>query len=108
MSVIGQAVQDPPNQSADIKLAVIGGATVLFSVAAFAAGLLGAMPSGISTAIVMLGMGVTLKVVWTYAAKSATSASRARITTILSNTGLAISAITVDDFRHTEHRTRTG
>lgn len=95
MSVTAQALKNPPGQSADIRLAVIGGATILFSLAAFTAGMLGALPSGISSVIVMLGMGVALKVIWVYVARSASSASRGRITTILSNTGLAISAITV-------------
>jgi RsiW-degrading membrane proteinase PrsW (M82 family) len=45
--------------------------------------------------IVMLGMGIALKVTWIYVARSASSASRTRITTLLANTGLAISAITV-------------
>lgn len=93
MSASAQTLKDPPGHDAGLRLAVIGGVTVLFSVAAFAAGLLGAMPRGISTAIVMLGMGVALKLTWMYVARSATSANRARISTIMSNLGLAISAI---------------
>lgn len=92
MSVTTQAFKDSADQSADIRLAVIGALIVAFSLAAFAAGMLGVMPSGFSTAIVMFGMAVTLKVVWTYVARSATSANRARISTLVSNVGLAISA----------------
>jgi RsiW-degrading membrane proteinase PrsW (M82 family) len=94
MTVAAQALKNPPGQGADIQLAVIGGATVVFSLAAFAAGRFGALPPGISTVIVLLGMGVALKVAWVYVARSASSTSRARMTTLLSNTGLAISSIT--------------
>jgi RsiW-degrading membrane proteinase PrsW (M82 family) len=94
-----QSLQNSAAQSAHIKadtrLALVGGITVLFSVAAFAAGLLGALPSATSTVLVLLGMGVALKVTWIYVARSSSSASRARTTAMLSNTGLAIAAITV-------------
>ena len=95
MSVTAQALQDPPGRGADLRLAVIGAVTVVFSITAFAAGMLGALPKGLSSAIVMFGMGVALKVVWTYVARSATSASRTRITTLLSNVGLGISTLAV-------------
>jgi RsiW-degrading membrane proteinase PrsW (M82 family) len=95
MSVTTQAFKDAAGQSADIRLAVAGAITVTFSLAAFAAGMLGVLPSGFSTAIVMVGMGFSLKVIWTYVARSATSASRTRIATLMSNIGLAISALAV-------------
>jgi RsiW-degrading membrane proteinase PrsW (M82 family) len=95
MSVTAQALNDSSGHSADQRLALIGAVTVLFSITAFIAGLLGVLPPGISTAIVMLGMVIALRVAWTYVARSATSASRTRITTLMSNAGLAISAVAI-------------
>jgi len=95
MSVTAQALNDSSGHSADQRLALIGAVTVLFSITAFIAGLLGVLPPGISTAIVMLGMGIALRVAWTYVPRSATSASRTRITTLMSNAGLAISAVAI-------------
>ncbi len=93
MSATAQDLKHPAAAGADLRLALIGAATVLFSMAALAAGWLGALSAGISTAIVLLGMGFALKLAWTYMARSASSASRARLSTRLSNTGLAIAAI---------------
>jgi RsiW-degrading membrane proteinase PrsW (M82 family) len=93
MSVTAQSMKIPPDRGADLRLAVIGGATVVFSISAFAAGYFGALPSGLSTAIVLFGMGIALKVMWTYVARSASSASRIRIAILMSNVGLAISAL---------------
>jgi RsiW-degrading membrane proteinase PrsW (M82 family) len=95
MSVTAQALKDPAGRSADLRLAVIGAVTVLFSITAFAAGMLGALPTGLSSAIVMFGMAIGLKVVWTYVARSARSETRARITTLISNVGLGISTLAV-------------
>jgi RsiW-degrading membrane proteinase PrsW (M82 family) len=95
MSVTVQAFKDPSSRNADVRLAVIGAVTVLFSITAFAAGMLGKLPTGLSSAIVMLGMAIGLKVVWTYVARSATSASRTRITALMSNVGLGISTLAV-------------
>jgi RsiW-degrading membrane proteinase PrsW (M82 family) len=95
MSATTQALKDPPGRGADRRLAVIGAVSVLFSVIAFAAGMLGALPTGVSSAVVMLGMGFALKVVWIFVARSAGSASRARVMTLMSNVGLGISALAV-------------
>jgi len=95
MSVTAYTLKNLPDRSADVRLAMIGGATVLFSITAFAAGMLGALPQGFSSAIVMLGMGIALKLTWTYVARSATTASRTRIAALMSNVGLAISALVV-------------
>jgi hypothetical protein len=46
MSVTAQALKNPPAQSADIRLAVIGGATILFSFAAFTGSLVFRAESG--------------------------------------------------------------
>jgi RsiW-degrading membrane proteinase PrsW (M82 family) len=93
MSVVAQSMKVPPGRRADQRLAVIGGATVVFSISAFAAGYFGALPPGLSTGIVLFGMGVALKLMWTYVARSAGSSSRSRIATQMSNVGLAISAL---------------
>lgn len=93
MSATAQDLKHPAVAGADLRLALIGAATVLVSIVALAAGWQGAVTPGISTAIVMLGMGFALKLAWTYMARAACSASRARLSTMLSNSGLAISAI---------------
>ena len=93
MSVVAPSMKIPPGRGADLRLAVIGGATVVFSLSAFAAGYFGALPSGLSTATVLFGMGIALKVMWTYVAKSAGSSSRTHIATLMSNVGLAVSAL---------------
>lgn len=95
MSVAAQALRGPTSRSADLRLAVIGTLTVLFSITAFAAGMLGKMPTGLSTAIVILGMAIGLKVVWAYVARSASSEARTRVTTLISNVGLVISSLAV-------------
>jgi len=95
MSVTAQTLKEPVGRSADLKLAVVGAVTVLFSISAFAAGFFGALPPGLSTALVMLGIGIGLKVAWTYVARSASSASRTRIAALLSNVGLALSTVAV-------------
>ena len=81
--------------SADTRLAVIGGATILFSLTAFIAGQLGALPGTASTVIVMVGMGVLLRVTWAYVSRSAASAARTRMTMMISSVGLAISTLTL-------------
>jgi RsiW-degrading membrane proteinase PrsW (M82 family) len=93
MSVTAQSIEIPTGRGADLRLAVIGGTTVVFSISAFAAGYFGALPSGLSTAIVLFGMGIALKVMWTYVARSASSARRTHIANLISNVGLVISAL---------------
>jgi len=95
MSVNAETLQNLPDRNADRRLAVTGVATVVFSTAAFIAGSLGTLSNAYSTAIVMVGMGVALKVAWTYMARSATLASRNRMAKLLSNAGLALSALGV-------------
>jgi len=80
-------------KGADIRLAIIAGTSVAISLAAFAAGLTGNLPSGISTVVVLVGVSIGLRVAWSYAAASASSPSRAGTTLMISNAGLAISAV---------------
>jgi RsiW-degrading membrane proteinase PrsW (M82 family) len=93
MSVTAQTLPAPASRGADLRLAVIGATTVTLSIAAFAAGYFGALPSGLSTALVILGMGMALKLMWTYVARSASSASRVRVGILMSNIGLGISVL---------------
>lgn len=86
-------VASPPR--GDLRLKLIAGASVLVSVAGCVAGLLGAIPSGVSTIIVMIAVSIGLRVAWAYAAKSASSSGRARTMRIVSNVGLAISGVTL-------------
>jgi hypothetical protein len=65
-------------KGADIRLAVIAGTSVFISLAAFAAGFTGRLPAGISTVVALVGVSIGLRVAWSYAAKSASSASHAR------------------------------
>jgi len=82
-------------RSADIRLAAIAGTSVLVSLTAFIAGLTGSLPSGVSTVVVLVGASIGLRVAWSYAATSASSSSRARTLTVISNVGLAISGISL-------------
>jgi len=87
---LGQAPLDTGGQA---KLAVIAGVTMLFSVGVFIAAQLGAMPAGVGTTVVLIGMGIVLKLAWTITCTSADSASRARFTLLMSNTGLIVASL---------------
>lgn len=91
---LGTAAPRPPAAS-DHTLAIIGGASVAVSVAALVARLAGVLPDGPSALIVIVAAGVGLKVALSYAAKSASSAARARVMTLISTVALAISGLTV-------------
>jgi len=82
-------------KGADIRLAVIAGTSVFISLAAFAAGFTGRLPAGISTVAALVGVSIGLRVAWSYAAKSASSASHARTMQMISNVGLAISGFSL-------------
>jgi RsiW-degrading membrane proteinase PrsW (M82 family) len=84
-----------PSSSADIRLIVIACASGLVSIGGFIAGLTDLLPSGISTVIVLIGVSIGLRVLWSYAARSASSSSRARTIQIISNVGLAISVLSI-------------
>jgi RsiW-degrading membrane proteinase PrsW (M82 family) len=84
-----------PSSSADIRLIVIACASGLVSVGGFIAGLADLLPSGISTVIVLIGVSIGLRVLWSYAARSASSSSRARTLQVISNVGLAISVVSI-------------
>ncbi len=77
---------------ADRRLAIIAGASGAVSIAALVARLMGALSSGIATVVATIAVGVGLKVAFTYAARSASSAGRARIMNTVSLVGLGVSA----------------
>ena len=88
-----QLVQAPSGTGGQAKLALIAGITVLFSVGVFIASQLGAMPAGVGTSVVMIGMGIVLKLAWTISSKSASSAERARFALLMSNIALIVAAL---------------
>jgi hypothetical protein len=82
-------------KSADLRLATIAGASVLISIVSFALGQSGLAPSGVSTIVVLVGISVGLRVAWSFAAKAASSPSRAKTMRLISNVGLGISGLSV-------------
>jgi RsiW-degrading membrane proteinase PrsW (M82 family) len=84
-----------PSNRANLRLTLIASASGLVSVVGFLAGLTNLLPSGISSIIVLVGVTVGLRVLWIYAARSASSSSRARTMQIVSNVGLGISALSI-------------
>jgi RsiW-degrading membrane proteinase PrsW (M82 family) len=88
-----QLVQAPLHPGSQTKLAVIAGSIMLLSAGVFVASQLGAMPAGVSTTLVLIGMGLFLKIAWTITSKSATSTDRARFTALMSNAGLIIASL---------------
>lgn len=89
-AVVGQSMP-----ASDRTLAIIAGASVAVSVAALLARLAGVLPDGPSALIVIVAAAVGLKVALSYAAKSASSAARARVMNLVSTVALAISGLTV-------------
>lgn len=81
--------------SRDRTLAIIAGASVALSVAAVLARLAGLLPDGLATIIAIVGAGIALKVALSYAARSASSETRARTMALVSTVALAISGLTV-------------
>jgi RsiW-degrading membrane proteinase PrsW (M82 family) len=78
-----------------MKLAILSGLTLLFSVGAFVAGQNAWLPPGLGTLGVMLGLTVALKLAWTNASRASTSAARSRLTAVLSAAGLALATVAV-------------
>jgi hypothetical protein len=53
------------------------------------------MPSAAGTIVVIIGVTIALRVAWSYASTSASSATKAKTMTLISNVGLAVSGITL-------------
>ena len=68
--------------------------------------LAGKIPAGPATIIVLIGATIGLRVAFSYAAQSASAPSRARVLTLVSTVGLAISALTMIGVL--PHLTKTG
>jgi RsiW-degrading membrane proteinase PrsW (M82 family) len=79
----------------DRRLAVIAGAGILFALSAAVARWTGLMPSATGTLVVIVGATIALRVAWSYAATSASSMAKVKTLTLISNVGLAISAVTL-------------
>jgi RsiW-degrading membrane proteinase PrsW (M82 family) len=79
----------------DRRLARIAAVGIAISLAAGAARLLHVLPSGAAAAIVLVGVVVGLRVALIYASRTASSATRATTMKLVSNVGLAVSAVTV-------------
>jgi RsiW-degrading membrane proteinase PrsW (M82 family) len=79
----------------DIALGITAGVAAAFSIAAFAAGALQALPEAWATVLVIGGTGITLQAAWRYTSKSATSAHRTRVSTLMSNVGLGLGALSL-------------
>ena len=79
----------------DRRLARIAAVGIAISLAAGAARLLHILPSSAAAAIVLIGVVIGLRIALIYASRSATSASRAKTMLMVSNIGLAVSAVTV-------------
>ena len=92
--------------SNDRRLAIIAGAGATLSIAALLARMADKLPAGPATIIVLIGATIGLRVAFSYAAKSASAPSRARMLTLVSTAGLAISAVTM--LATLPHLTKTG
>jgi hypothetical protein len=66
---------------------------MVFSVGIFVASQMGAMPVGIGTTVVLIGMGIVLKLAWSISSKAASSPQNARFALVMSNVGLTIAAL---------------
>jgi RsiW-degrading membrane proteinase PrsW (M82 family) len=92
----GPAVEPPADtRAADRTLAIRGGACVAVSLLSVSLRLAHVLPSGIATAIVVLVVAVGLRILMRYAAKSASSAHRARVVKTVALVGLGISVLTI-------------
>lgn len=80
---------------ADRRLMIVGGACVAASVASVILRQAGVLPSGLSTVLVVLVMAIGLRVFLRYAARSASSVHRARVTKIVSLAGLGVALLTL-------------
>jgi RsiW-degrading membrane proteinase PrsW (M82 family) len=88
-----QLTHDASGEEGQFKLAIIAGVAMLLSAGVFIASQSGVMPAGIGTTIVLIGIGITLKMAWSVASKSAGSAQRARLTRMMSNAGLIVAVL---------------
>lgn len=91
---MGAVITQSP-ATGDRMLAVVAGGSVVLSIAAVLARFAGVLPDGPAAMIALVGAGIGLKVALSYAARSASSAARTRMMTLVSTVGLAISGLIV-------------
>jgi len=91
---MGAAVTRAP-ATGDRMIVIVGGGSVALSIAAMLARFAGVLPDGLATIFALVGAGIGLKVALSYAARSASSAARTRMMTLVSTVGLAISGLVV-------------
>jgi RsiW-degrading membrane proteinase PrsW (M82 family) len=82
-------------ESADRKLMIGGGACIAIGLVSVILRLSGALPSGIAVVVILLVVVVGLRIFIGYAAKSASSSHRQRVTRLITLSGLAISGVSV-------------
>jgi RsiW-degrading membrane proteinase PrsW (M82 family) len=90
----------------DRQLTILGAVCVAFSLAGVLMHALGLLSAPIAVMVILLPVGVGLRVALAYAARSAGSVRRAQVMAVISNAGLAISAITLVAVLH--HLTEAG
>jgi RsiW-degrading membrane proteinase PrsW (M82 family) len=91
---MGAAITQSP-VTGDRMLAVVAGGSLALSVGAVLARFAGVLPDGPAAIIALVGAGIGLKVALSYAARSASSAARARVMNLVSTVALAISGLIV-------------
>jgi RsiW-degrading membrane proteinase PrsW (M82 family) len=104
--IVAESMSRPSMSNSDLRMAMIAGAGATLSVVALLARLAGILPAGPTTLIVLVGGAIGLKVAFSYAAKSASAPSRARVLALVSTVGLAISGVTI--LGALPHLTKTG
>src|SRR3974390_1487156 len=93
-SAVSQPMTPASSLARDRRLAIVAAAGVTLALAALIARLANLLPAGVATVLVLIGATVGLRVAFRFAARSASAPSRARIVTLVSTVGLAISAVT--------------
>jgi RsiW-degrading membrane proteinase PrsW (M82 family) len=85
--------QDSPGTAGQAKLGLVASVLMLFSVGVFIASQLGALPAGIATTVVLIGVGIVLRLTWTISSQSTNSVESARFSLMMSNVGLIIASL---------------
>jgi RsiW-degrading membrane proteinase PrsW (M82 family) len=80
---------------ADRRLALLGAISVGMSLCTCAARLMGVIPSGLATVIILLTSVVAIRAALWFTKRSATSVARARVSRIISNVGLCVAAVAI-------------
>ncbi len=95
-----------PTARGDRRLALAAAAVIAVSVLVVIARALKLLPAAVATGVVLGGVLIGLRILMIFSARSAGTATRARVLTIVATVGLAISAVTV--VASLPHLTSTG